>query len=172
MFTHMETSLYQRRASNFDLCCELLSIEQWRFLSVLHYGVTFIIVISGDQWHLHLLPSVWQWSCHNLHARRTPLPYCTTAAVLGLEVLGVIKIIEKQHIKKKHTQKGNNDINHFTYRNTSIHLEKIFNHNNNKFHWCSVYIRFKDDLDSTYVIMLCKRWTSMISAITLSRMQV
>ena len=26
----------------------------------------FIMVISEDQWHSHVLPSVWQWSCHYL----------------------------------------------------------------------------------------------------------
>ena len=27
-------------------------------------GLPFIMVISEDPWHSHLLPSVWQWSCH------------------------------------------------------------------------------------------------------------
>ena len=26
----------------------------------------FIMVISEDPWHSHLLPSVWKWSCHYL----------------------------------------------------------------------------------------------------------
>ena len=29
-------------------------------------GHTFIMVISKDPWHSHLLASVWQWSCHYL----------------------------------------------------------------------------------------------------------
>ena len=29
-------------------------------------GIPFIMVISEDPWHLHLLPSVWQASCHYL----------------------------------------------------------------------------------------------------------
>ena len=29
----------------------------------------FIMVISEDPWHSHLLPSVWQWSCHYLILR-------------------------------------------------------------------------------------------------------
>ena len=29
-------------------------------------GLPFIMVISEDPWHSHLLPSVWQWSCHYL----------------------------------------------------------------------------------------------------------
>ena len=36
----------------------------------------FIMVIFEDPWHSHLLPSVWQWSCHYLFLRqrdRTPI---------------------------------------------------------------------------------------------------
>ena len=29
-----------------------------------------LMVISKDPWHSHLLPSVWQWSCHYLFLRR------------------------------------------------------------------------------------------------------
>ena len=29
----------------------------------------FIIVVSKDLWHSHLLPSGWQWSCHYLFLR-------------------------------------------------------------------------------------------------------
>ena len=29
-------------------------------------GHPFIIAISEDPWHLHLLPSIWQWSYHYL----------------------------------------------------------------------------------------------------------
>ena len=29
-------------------------------------GLLFITLISEDPWHSHLLPSVWQWSCHYL----------------------------------------------------------------------------------------------------------
>ena len=32
-------------------------------------GHPFIMVISEDPWHSHLLPSVWQWSCHYLFFR-------------------------------------------------------------------------------------------------------
>ena len=32
-------------------------------------GLSFIMVISEDPWHSHLLPSVWQWSCHYLLLR-------------------------------------------------------------------------------------------------------
>ena len=54
-------------------------------------GHPLIMVISEDPWHLHLLPSVQQWSCHYLFLRlrsvaawiRTPNPqtHCATAAV-------------------------------------------------------------------------------------------
>ena len=45
-------------------------------------GLPFIMVISQDTWHSHLLLSVWQWSCHYLFLRlrsvatgdRTPIP--------------------------------------------------------------------------------------------------
>ena len=53
-------------------------------------ALPFIMVISEDPWHSHLMPSVWQWSCHYLflqlrsvmspdlpHVRRTLyLSYC------------------------------------------------------------------------------------------------
>ena len=29
-------------------------------------GLPFTMVTSEDPWHSHLLPSVWQWSCHYL----------------------------------------------------------------------------------------------------------
>ena len=29
-------------------------------------GHPFVMIISEEQWHSHLLPSVWQWSCHYL----------------------------------------------------------------------------------------------------------
>ena len=45
-------------------------------------GLPFIMVISEDQWHSHLLLSIWQWSCHYLFLRlrsvatgdQTPIP--------------------------------------------------------------------------------------------------
>ena len=41
-----------------------------------HYntGQPYILVISEDQWHSHLLPSVWQWSCHCLFLRLRSVP--------------------------------------------------------------------------------------------------
>ena len=45
----------------------LMAIEQWGFLTRHNYcdtGLALKIVISEDLWHSHLLPSVWQWSCH------------------------------------------------------------------------------------------------------------
>ena len=32
-------------------------------------GLPFIMVISEDPWHSHLMPSVWQWSCYYLFLR-------------------------------------------------------------------------------------------------------
>ena len=62
---------YRWRAANFDLCWTLIAIEQWRIFQMPHFlHVTpFIMVISEDARHSHLLPSVWQWSCRNLFLR-------------------------------------------------------------------------------------------------------
>ena len=46
-------------------------------------GLPFIMVISENPWHSHLLPKVWQWSCHYLSLRfrsvatgdRTPISH-------------------------------------------------------------------------------------------------
>ena len=58
-------------------------------------GQHFIMVISEEPWQSHLLPSVWQWSCHHLfcpdwgsspdlpHARRTLYHYAIAAVVLS-----------------------------------------------------------------------------------------
>ena len=47
--------------------------HSWRLSFSLHTycdtGHPFIMVISKDPWHSHLLPSVWQWSCHYLFLR-------------------------------------------------------------------------------------------------------
>ena len=62
-FTHLETSplhilTYALHSwplsSEGSLACHTLC-DTW---------YPFIIVISKDPWHLHLLPSVWQWNCH------------------------------------------------------------------------------------------------------------
>ena len=52
------------RAANFDLCSALLAIERCHT-----HCDTGLLVISEDPWHSHLLPSVWQWSCHYLFLR-------------------------------------------------------------------------------------------------------
>ena len=52
---------YRWRAAHFDLYSALMAIEQWGFFSVPHllwHGHPFIMVISEDPWHSHLLPSV------------------------------------------------------------------------------------------------------------------
>ena len=44
-------------------------INQWRFLTCHTHcdtGHPFMMVIPKDPWHLHLLPTAWQWSCHYL----------------------------------------------------------------------------------------------------------
>ena len=63
----MET--YQWRTSNFDLYSAPMAIEQWEFFSKPHlvwHRAPFIMVISENPWHSHLLPRVWQGSCHYL----------------------------------------------------------------------------------------------------------
>ena len=64
-------------------------------------GHPFIMVISEDPWHSHLMPIVWHWSCHYLFLRlsyvagiRTPsacgantLTNCATTAAIGIVVL-------------------------------------------------------------------------------------
>ena len=55
------------RAANFDLCSALKAIEQCKFFSaplLLCQGHPFILGISDDPWHSHLMSSVSQWSCH------------------------------------------------------------------------------------------------------------
>ena len=62
----------QSRTANFDICSAFMAIEQWGFFSMpdlLWHGHPFIMVISEDPWHSHLLPSVLQWSCHYLFWR-------------------------------------------------------------------------------------------------------
>ena len=60
------------RAANFDLCRHswlLSSVGSATCHTYYDTGLPFIMVISEDPWHSHLLPSVWQWSCHNLILR-------------------------------------------------------------------------------------------------------
>ena len=72
-FTHMETSPLPVKGCKFwpysrhswslsnegsltcHTCCDT--------------GLLFIMIISEDPWHSHLLPSVWQWSFHYLFLR-------------------------------------------------------------------------------------------------------
>ena len=54
-------------AAHFELCSALMVFEQWWFSSVLHllwHGGPFIMVISKETWHSHLLLSVQHLSCH------------------------------------------------------------------------------------------------------------
>ena len=72
---------YRWRAANFDLCSTLMAIEQRGFLCLPHFmwqGTSFLVVISVDPWHTHLLLSVLQRSCHYLF-------YILYLSVLGFE---------------------------------------------------------------------------------------
>ena len=46
---------YRWKAANFDLCSALMAIEQWGFFTYCDRGLPFIMVISEDPWHSHLL---------------------------------------------------------------------------------------------------------------------
>ena len=45
-------------------------------------GHPFIMVISEDHWHSHLLPSAWKWSCHHLFLRLTCSSVATANRIL------------------------------------------------------------------------------------------
>ena len=65
---------YQWRATRFDQCTALITIEQWGFFSVPHllwHETSVHTVISEDPWLSHLLSSVWQFRCHYLFYRIT-----------------------------------------------------------------------------------------------------
>ena len=68
-------------------------------------GHSFIMVISEDPWHSHLLPSVKQWSCHYLCLRlrsvsrdlntqpsaceANALTHCATAGVYNIKAINI-----------------------------------------------------------------------------------
>ena len=62
------------RAADFDLC---YAQHSWPLNSegsetchtYCDTCLLFLMVISEDPWHSHLLPSIWQWSCHYLFLR-------------------------------------------------------------------------------------------------------
>ena len=61
---------YCWRAANFArLSWQLSSEGSLACHTYCDTGQPFVMVISEDPWHLHLLPSVLQWSCHYLFLR-------------------------------------------------------------------------------------------------------
>ena len=50
------------RVANFDLCSALIAFDQWGY-TYCDTRHPFVMVISKDPWHPHLLSCVWQWSC-------------------------------------------------------------------------------------------------------------
>ena len=91
-FTHMEKSPLPVKGCKFWLMLGIYG-QQWGLFSVPHCntGHPFIMVISEHPWHLHLLLSVWPWSCPNLFLRlrsvaagiQTPnLPFCEAKALV------------------------------------------------------------------------------------------
>ena len=69
-FTHMETSPVPVKGSIFWHKLGTPGHLSSRGCLACHTycdtGHPFIMVISEDPWHSHLLPSGWQWSCHYL----------------------------------------------------------------------------------------------------------
>ena len=71
-FTHMETSPAGEGLQIFTFDRHSWPLSSEGSLTCHTYcdtGHPFIMVISEDPWHSHLLPSVWQWSCHYLFLR-------------------------------------------------------------------------------------------------------
>ena len=61
---YLETSTFLEKGCKYSTCSALMTVAQLGFFSALH--LLFKTVIPEDPWHSHLMPSVWQWSCHNL----------------------------------------------------------------------------------------------------------
>ena len=57
---------YCWRALNFDLCSALMANKQYHTNCDTGHPVIMVIMVK-DPWHLHLLPSTWQWSCYYLY---------------------------------------------------------------------------------------------------------
>ena len=75
-FTNIEMSSLSVKCCTFWLMLGIYghwALSSDCFLVCHTYCVTahgpFIIVISDDSWHSHLLPSIWQWSWHYLFKR-------------------------------------------------------------------------------------------------------
>ena len=63
---------YRWRAAYLIYARHLWLLRSEYFLACHNYcdtGHPFIMVISEDPWYSHLLPCVWQWSCHYLFLR-------------------------------------------------------------------------------------------------------
>ena len=66
-FTHMETSPLPVKAANLTYARKSWPLSSESYLTChtcCDTGLSFIMVISEDPWHSHLLPNVCQWSCH------------------------------------------------------------------------------------------------------------
>ena len=69
MKRRIETAFYRGRKHlwivfSFNLYSALMATEQGGFFSVQlwHRSFMYIMVVSEDSWHAHLLPSAWQWT--------------------------------------------------------------------------------------------------------------
>ena len=69
-FTHVKTSPLPVKNDKFgNLCSALISKGSLVCYTYCDKEHPFIMAISEDPWHSHLLPSFWQWSCHYLFLR-------------------------------------------------------------------------------------------------------
>ena len=105
-------------------------------------GHPFIMVISEDPWHSHLLPSAWHRSCHYHilttlvcrdrgsnpdfpHARRTLYHWATAAAPV---------VLKKMEIRKVYNNNNDNDDNgHILIRKDHLSI---------RFRWNKIYLQF------------------------------
>ena len=69
-FTHMDMSplpvkdcIFWSMLGTYSHWAVRVSLEWHTYCDTRH---PFKMVVSKDPWHWHLMPSVWQWSCHYL----------------------------------------------------------------------------------------------------------
>ena len=109
-FTHLET-ITGEGLQIFTICSVLVAIEHEESLACHTYcdtGHPFIVVISEDPWHSHLLPSVWQWNYHYLFlwlksveaGIRTQLSACGANTLTHCAIAAAMKCEVSTRVKK------------------------------------------------------------------------
>ena len=112
----------QWRTANFDLCLALMSwpLRSEGSLTCHTYcdtGHSFIMVISEEPWHSHILPSVWQWNV------------TTCFYYLGLSRLGFEHPTFRKRGKRSsplHHRRGYLLYNTYTYCKINVKLMSLF----------------------------------------------